>query len=92
MTVQLLAFPHTLTDLLTGLLQTRVSGMSTNTMLRDLQPDTEYRVTLVPVYSDVEGKQVSENGKTSESEVFVVTETGSSSVLLQGEQMLPSCC
>lgn len=35
-------------------------------MLRDLQPDTEYRVTLVPVYPDVEGKQVSDNGKTSE--------------------------
>lgn len=86
MTVELVAFPHTFTDLLIDLLQTRVSGMSTNTMLRDLQPDTEYRVTLVPVYSDVEGKQVSENGKTSEcnpeSEMFLVTETGSSSALL----------
>uniref|UniRef100_A0A3B4UBZ5 Collagen type XII alpha 1 chain n=1 Tax=Seriola dumerili TaxID=41447 RepID=A0A3B4UBZ5_SERDU len=41
-----------------------VSGMSTNTVLRDLQPDTEYKVTLVPIYSDVEGKRVSENGKT----------------------------
>lgn len=40
--------------------------MSTNTVLRELQPSTEYRVTLVPVYLDVEGKQVSENGKTSE--------------------------
>lgn len=40
--------------------------MSTNTVLRELQPDTEYRVTLVPVYMDVEGKQVSKNGKTSE--------------------------
>ncbi|XP_056260514.1 collagen alpha-1(XII) chain isoform X3 [Seriola aureovittata] len=43
---------------------TQVSGMSTNTVLRDLQPDTEYKVTLVPIYSDVEGKRVSENGKT----------------------------
>ncbi|XP_029281105.1 LOW QUALITY PROTEIN: collagen alpha-1(XII) chain [Cottoperca gobio] len=43
---------------------TQVSGMSTNTVLRDLKPDTEYRVTLVPVYSDVEGKRSSENGKT----------------------------
>lgn len=92
-TLEPLAFPHTFTELLIDPLQTRVSGMSTNTMLRDLQPDTEYRVTLVPVYSDVEGKQVSENGKTSEcskkdrilnieSEVCVVTGTGSSSVLL----------
>ncbi|KAM7368319.1 hypothetical protein PAMP_014547 [Pampus punctatissimus] len=43
---------------------TQVSGMTTNTMLRDLQPDTEYKVTLVPVYPDVEGKHMSENGKT----------------------------
>uniref|UniRef100_A0AAQ4PSJ6 Collagen alpha-1(XII) chain n=1 Tax=Gasterosteus aculeatus aculeatus TaxID=481459 RepID=A0AAQ4PSJ6_GASAC len=42
----------------------QVSGMSTNTVLRDLRPDTEYNVTLVPVYSDVEGKRMSENGKT----------------------------
>lgn len=40
--------------------------MSTNTVLRDLKPDTEYKVTLVPIYSDVEGKRMSENGKTSE--------------------------
>lgn len=49
-------------------LQTQVSGMSTNTVLRDLRPDTEYKVTLVPLYSDVEGKRTSENGKTSELE------------------------
>uniref|UniRef100_A0A3Q3JGG7 Collagen alpha-1(XII) chain n=1 Tax=Monopterus albus TaxID=43700 RepID=A0A3Q3JGG7_MONAL len=35
-------------------------------MLRDLRPDTEYKVTLVPLYTDVEGKRMSENGKTSE--------------------------
>jgi len=40
--------------------------MTTNTMLRELRPDTEYKVTLVPIYSDVEGKRMSENGKTSE--------------------------
>lgn len=57
---------HRSSQILIDLLQTRVSGMSTNTMLRDLQPDTEYKVTVVPVYSDVEGKRVSENGKTSE--------------------------
>lgn len=48
-------------------LQTQVSGMSNNAMLRDLRPDTEYKVTLVPIYPDVEGKRMSENGKTSES-------------------------
>lgn len=48
-------------------LQTQVSGMSTNTVLRELRPDTEYKVTLVPIYPDAEGKRMSENGKTSES-------------------------
>ncbi|XP_049446985.1 collagen alpha-1(XII) chain isoform X1 [Epinephelus fuscoguttatus] len=43
---------------------TPVSGMSTNAVLRDLRPDTEYKVTLVPIYSDAEGKRMSENGKT----------------------------
>uniref|UniRef100_UPI0037E99097 collagen alpha-1(XII) chain n=1 Tax=Semicossyphus pulcher TaxID=241346 RepID=UPI0037E99097 len=43
---------------------TQVSGMSTNTVLRELKPDTEYKVTLVPIYSDVEGQRSSENGKT----------------------------
>uniref|UniRef100_A0A8C2HN37 Collagen alpha-1(XII) chain n=1 Tax=Cyprinus carpio TaxID=7962 RepID=A0A8C2HN37_CYPCA len=38
--------------------------LSTNTILRNLQPDTEYRVTVVPVYADAEGKKQSENGKT----------------------------
>lgn len=45
--------------------QMQVSGMSTNTLLRDLQPDTKYTVTLVPVYTEVEGKRSSANGKTS---------------------------
>ncbi|KAG7508225.1 collagen alpha-1(XII) chain-like isoform X2 [Solea senegalensis] len=43
---------------------TQVSGISTNTVLRDLLPDTEYKVTLVPIYTDAEGKRTSENGKT----------------------------
>ncbi|XP_027134926.1 collagen alpha-1(XII) chain isoform X15 [Larimichthys crocea] len=43
---------------------TTVSGMSTNTVLRELRPDTEYKVTLVPIYPDAEGKRMSENGKT----------------------------
>ncbi|KAJ8275019.1 hypothetical protein COCON_G00096440 [Conger conger] len=41
-----------------------VSGGATSTVLRNLQPDTEYRVSLVPVYLDAEGKKQSENGKT----------------------------
>ncbi|XP_026196610.1 collagen alpha-1(XII) chain isoform X1 [Anabas testudineus] len=43
---------------------TQVSGMSTNTVLRELRPDTAYKVTLVPIYDDMQGKRVSENGKT----------------------------
>uniref|UniRef100_A0A665VJ26 Collagen, type XII, alpha 1b n=1 Tax=Echeneis naucrates TaxID=173247 RepID=A0A665VJ26_ECHNA len=30
----------------------------------DLQPDTEYKVTLLPIYDEMEGKPMSENGKT----------------------------
>ncbi|KAM8847495.1 collagen alpha-1(XII) chain isoform 4-T4 [Synchiropus picturatus] len=44
--------------------QTMVSGMTTNTVLRDLRPDTEYMVTVVPVYPDAEGKPAAESGKT----------------------------
>ncbi|TRY57351.1 hypothetical protein DNTS_024942 [Danionella cerebrum] len=44
--------------------QTQVSGVSTNTILRNLQPDTEYKVTVVPVYVDAEGKKQTANGKT----------------------------
>ncbi|KAF7690441.1 hypothetical protein HF521_012245 [Silurus meridionalis] len=43
---------------------TQVSGVSTNTVLRNLQPNTEYTVNVVPVYSDMEGKRQSEKGKT----------------------------
>ncbi|XP_063079242.1 collagen alpha-1(XII) chain isoform X3 [Engraulis encrasicolus] len=42
----------------------QVSGVSTNTMLRNLQPDTEYKVSVLPIYADAEGKRTSENGKT----------------------------
>uniref|UniRef100_A0A674ERP8 Collagen alpha-1(XII) chain n=1 Tax=Salmo trutta TaxID=8032 RepID=A0A674ERP8_SALTR len=45
-------------------LTVQISGMSTNTVLRNLVPDTEYKVTLVPMYGDIEGKRNSENGKT----------------------------
>ncbi|KAF7652879.1 hypothetical protein LDENG_00091140, partial [Lucifuga dentata] len=43
---------------------TQVPGMTTNTVLRELKPDTEYKVTLVPIYTEAEGKRMSENGKT----------------------------
>ncbi|XP_017157584.1 collagen alpha-1(XII) chain [Poecilia reticulata] len=43
---------------------TQVSGLSTSAVLTDLSPDTQYRVTVVPVYDDVEGNRMSENGKT----------------------------
>ncbi|XP_014895004.1 collagen alpha-1(XII) chain [Poecilia latipinna] len=43
---------------------TQVSGLTTSTVLTELSPDTEYRVTVVPVYEDVEGNRMSENGKT----------------------------
>ncbi|XP_066534099.1 collagen alpha-1(XII) chain isoform X2 [Hoplias malabaricus] len=43
---------------------TQVSGVSTNTVLRNLQPNTEYKVSVVPVYPDMEGKRQSANGKT----------------------------
>ncbi|KAM9778880.1 collagen alpha-1(XII) chain-like isoform 3-T3 [Syngnathus typhle] len=45
-------------------LMTQESGMATNTMLRELQPDTDYTVTVVPIYADMEGKSMSDNGKT----------------------------
>jgi len=41
--------------------------MSTNAVLRELRPDTQYTVTLVPVYAELEGRRSSEDGKTSES-------------------------
>uniref|UniRef100_A0A8D3DGG8 Collagen alpha-1(XII) chain n=1 Tax=Scophthalmus maximus TaxID=52904 RepID=A0A8D3DGG8_SCOMX len=42
----------------------RVSGTTTSTVLKNLEPDTEYTVTLVPVYHEMEGKPQSQNGKT----------------------------
>ncbi|CAG09868.1 unnamed protein product, partial [Tetraodon nigroviridis] len=44
----------------------QVPGKTHNTVLKNLQPDTDYTVTVVPVYSTGEGKPVSENGKTLE--------------------------
>lgn len=47
--------------------QEQVPGSTTSTILRNLEPDTMYTVTLVPVYHEMEGKPLSENGKTSKS-------------------------
>lgn len=46
--------------------QDQVSGTTTSTVLKNLEPNTEYTVTVVPVYHEMEGKPQSENGKTSE--------------------------
>uniref|UniRef100_A0A3B3WUP6 Collagen, type XII, alpha 1b n=1 Tax=Poecilia mexicana TaxID=48701 RepID=A0A3B3WUP6_9TELE len=45
--------------------QETVSAGTTATILRGLQPDTLYSVTLVPVYAEGDGKRMSENGKTT---------------------------
>ncbi|KAM9340955.1 collagen alpha-1(XII) chain [Symphorus nematophorus] len=44
----------------------QVSGSTYNTVLKNLQSDTVYTVTVVPVYSVGEGQRMSENGKTLE--------------------------
>lgn len=46
--------------------QDQVSGSTTSTVLKNLESDTTYTVTVVPVYAEMEGKPLSENGKTSE--------------------------
>ncbi|XP_066526013.1 collagen alpha-1(XII) chain isoform X1 [Hoplias malabaricus] len=42
----------------------QVSGNTFNTVLKNLQSDTVYAVTVVPVYVAGEGKRLTENGKT----------------------------
>ncbi|XP_073783716.1 collagen alpha-1(XII) chain isoform X3 [Danio rerio] len=42
----------------------QVPGSTTSTVLKNLQSDTQYRVTVVPVYAPGEGKRMSETGKT----------------------------
>ncbi|CAL1574935.1 unnamed protein product [Knipowitschia caucasica] len=42
----------------------QVSGSTYNTVLKNLQQDTNYRVTVVPVYTAGEGQRMSDNGKT----------------------------
>uniref|UniRef100_A0A8C7QTA8 Collagen alpha-1(XII) chain n=1 Tax=Oncorhynchus mykiss TaxID=8022 RepID=A0A8C7QTA8_ONCMY len=41
-----------------------VAATATSTVLRGLQPDTLYTVSLVPVFTETEGRRQSENGKT----------------------------
>lgn len=52
--------------------QDQVSGSATSTVLQNLDPDTEYTVTVVPVYPEMEGIPQSEIGKTSEFRRTVV--------------------
>lgn len=47
--------------------QETVSAGTSTTVLRGLQPDTLYTVSLVPVYAEGDGKTMSENGKTSKN-------------------------
>ncbi|TRY92824.1 hypothetical protein DNTS_024890 [Danionella cerebrum] len=42
----------------------QVPGGTTSTVLKNLQSDTEYTVSVVPVYAPGEGKRMSETGKT----------------------------
>uniref|UniRef100_A0A4W6E6A1 Collagen type XII alpha 1 chain n=1 Tax=Lates calcarifer TaxID=8187 RepID=A0A4W6E6A1_LATCA len=44
----------------------QVSGSTYSTVLKNLQSDTVYTVTVVPIYSAGEGQRMSENGKTLE--------------------------
>lgn len=44
-----------------------MSAGTTNTLLRGLQPDTIYTVSVVPLYAEGDGKKMSENGRTSEA-------------------------
>ncbi|TNN31438.1 Collagen alpha-1(XII) chain [Liparis tanakae] len=43
----------------------RVPGTSSSTVLKNLDPNTEYTVSVVPLYEEMEGERQSENGKTS---------------------------
>lgn len=44
--------------------QVQVSGSTYSTILRNLDSDTVYTVSVVPVYAAGEGLRMSENGKT----------------------------
>lgn len=44
--------------------QEQVPGSQTNIVLRNLQPDTPYTVSVAPVYPATEGRRQSDNGRT----------------------------
>lgn len=44
--------------------QEQVSGGTTSTVLRNLLPDTSYKVMVVPVYPEGEGLRQSDQGQT----------------------------
>lgn len=44
--------------------QEQVSGGTTSTVLKNLLPDTSYKVTVVPVYPEGEGLRLSDQGQT----------------------------
>lgn len=46
--------------------QEQVSESTTTTVLEKLLPDTQYTVTVVPVYAEGDGPSLSDSGKTSE--------------------------
>lgn len=53
-------------------LQVQVPGRTHNTVLKNLQPDTDYTVTVAPVYPAGEGNPQSERGKTRKQHVVLL--------------------
>lgn len=45
-------------------LQTTVPGRRNNVILQPLQPDTPYKITVIPVYEDGDGAHLTGNGRT----------------------------
>lgn len=56
--------------------QVQVSGSTYNTVLKNLQSDTVYTATVVPVYSTGEGQRMSENGKTCKHCMHIIIGVG----------------
>lgn len=56
--------------------QAQVSGSTYSTVLKDLQSDTEYTVTVVPVYPAGEGQRLSDNGKTCKHQMHAIIVKG----------------